>query len=216
MRMPVQRKHRAPPVLPRKEKLGDRIPGDGPHGQSLLHGGTHLGQGMLLQEPQHPDVFPRAVALPLVFQPAAQHAKALGQGPPGQRASVIQGAGLAFQQRQIMQRLKTDLLLLPDPLMSRHLLPLHIQPHLLPVAFHHHRTMRPLHRHRVVVAVKPHQRQRVDGGRHLAAGRKRRGRQRQKRRLIFWEQLGLGSFLPPQPAVPILHTLLPQGRIEFA
>jgi hypothetical protein len=114
--MAIQRKHQAPPVLPRKEKLGDRIPSDGPHRQSLLHGGPQLGQGMLFQPPQPPDVFAGAFAFVLVFQPAAQPAEAFGQDPPGQRAGVIQRAGLALQQRQIMPRLKANLLLLPDPL----------------------------------------------------------------------------------------------------
>jgi hypothetical protein len=49
----------------------------------------------------------------------------------------------------------------------------------------------------------------------LAAGRKRSGRQPQKRRLIFFEQRFLGAFLPPQPALPILHALLPQDRVQF-
>ena len=119
---------------------------------------------MLFQEPQHPDVFARAIAIVLRFQPPPQNVEALGQDPALQRSRLVQRTRLAFQQRQIVQGLKGDLLLLPDPPVPRHDFSHVAQDHFAAGSFRHDRVMREGHRHRVVVVVKAHQRERTGRG----------------------------------------------------
>ena len=71
---------------------------------------------------------------------------------------MIERAGFALQQGEVVDRVKRDLLLVPDAAMGRH----HLAPasNLDPIheSFGHDRVMGAADRHGVVIAVKAHER----------------------------------------------------------
>ena len=146
---------------------------------------------MLLQQAEHLDILPRAVAVPFGSSRRRNSRKTLRQRPARQRPGMIQCSRLGLQQRQIMQRFKADLLVLPDPCMLRHVLTIGTQNDAVAITFGHDRMVRPAHRHRIIVPVKAHQRQRTGRRRKLAAGLKGGGRQRQE-----------GFLIPPPATAP--------------
>ena len=97
--------------------------------------------------------------------------KLLRQCPPDQRRRLIERAGLALQQGQVVSRLEDQLLppvATPMPTRSPQA-PAHDHD-LVHVAFHYHRPVAVGGRHRVVIAAVAHQRQRRDPRRALVAG----------------------------------------------
>ena len=102
------------PVLA-EEVLGDEL---APRASAFQGGHDHRLQAreaVAFEQEQDPDVFARALAAVIGFQAPAQHPETLGQPPALLRTGEVQRSGLALQKRRVVDRLKADLLLLPDP-----------------------------------------------------------------------------------------------------
>src|SRR5262245_54790194 len=128
---------------------------------------------------------------------------------------MIQRAGLAFQQRQIMQRIEQSLPPLPATTVLGYDRAAIEETHLVGRAADGQRLMGIGGRHRVVIGVEAPQRQRVDGH-HLHSTRfKRLGWQRQEGRLVGREQSGDGLIATGQGPLLIAEAALGQAGVEF-
>jgi hypothetical protein len=78
VRMPIEPEHGDAPRFLGPQELGHGIADHHTHPQGLFDRPANIGQGMLLQQPQHADVFPCAVACSLVLQATPQRGETLG------------------------------------------------------------------------------------------------------------------------------------------
>ncbi len=74
--------------------------------------------------------------------------------------------------------------------------------------------MRVLHRDRILIVIKPHQRLRIDGAVIDSPRLEGLLGQRQKRRLVFLQELFFRGGLPSSPLGSICHTTFPQMFVE--
>ena len=189
VRTAVEREQRHRPLGPMLDDRADAVRIDDVDVQGILDRPGQLRQREPLQQSQHPDVGPRAVARIGRFEPASEEPKALGQLPVLQGPGVIEAARLAFQQRQIVDRLKECPLALPAPGVPSHEPVLVDQPDFLDRGHHHQLAMGVLHGNRIVVGIEPNQRLRVGRCVVNTPGLEGLLGQRQKGGLVFQEQV---------------------------
>ena len=101
---------------------------------------------------------------------------------------MVKASGLAFQQRQIMQRFVVELLLAPVTFVPGNQLILEDQTHFIDGSHNGDLTICVLRRHRVTIAIKPDQRQRVRMCLHDSMSFKSLLRKREKEPLLFLAQ----------------------------
>ena len=88
------------------------VEADGAQAQGVLHGVVDLLVREILHESEHPYEFPLATLAHPSFQLPAQRRILLGQFPSRQGRGLVQGPGLPFQQRQVVDGVEDEIVLL--------------------------------------------------------------------------------------------------------
>jgi hypothetical protein len=146
------------PRFLRIKKLGDGVSGVGVDVKTLFNGPGEAGEGMFFQEPQHGDEFAITPAALFDFQAATQRTKAFWKVPVLQGPGVIQGAGFAFQERQVMDGIEGHVFFDPKPRVLRNDFIAFADADAVHVAFDHYGPVGVLHGHGVVVSIEADQR----------------------------------------------------------
>ena len=214
MRSAVEREQLHRPVGP---VIGDRADAsrvDHVDVQRVLHRGGQVRQRKLFEQPQHLNERPGAVPRVVGFQPPAEQVPALVQIPVFQRLGVVKAAGLALQQRQIMDRIEEGPFAVPTARMLGDQSILEHQPHLGDRRDHRDLAMRVRHRDRVVVVVEPHQRLRIGRSLFDATRFESLLRRRQERLTILAQKLLLRGRLPACARFSIGHVASPHLLVQ--
>ena len=106
---------------------------------------------------EHPYEFPLATLAHPGFQLPAQRRILLGQFPSRQGRGLVQGPGLPFQQRQVVDGVEDEIVLLIRAGMPGDDLSSAADHHPVHVALHQHVPVSVGHRHRVIIGAVPHQ-----------------------------------------------------------
>ena len=150
-------------------KVLDGVEPDRPQAHGVLDGAADVVETKVLKEPQHLHVLTRARLAQPCLQQAPQPEELVRQLPPRQRRRLIERAGLALQQSQVVSRLEDQRFPLVAATMAGNLVTAAHDHDLVHVAFHYHRPVAVGGRHRIVIAAVAHQRQRRDPRRALVA-----------------------------------------------
>ena len=177
------------------------VEADGAQAQGVLHGVVDLLVREILHESEHPYEFPLATLAHPGFQLPAQRRILLGQFPSRQGRGLVQGPGLPFQQRQVVDGVEDEIVLLIRAGMPGDDLSSAADHHPVHVALHQHVPVAYGHRHRVIIGAVPHQGQRTHPAGRLVAGVVGRGWQRQQRVQVPLHPLADGLGVSPQHGV---------------
>ena len=112
--MVVQPEGSGPVVFLRIQILGDGVASQPAHPQGGDHGLAQGGHGMFLQQSEYTDIFPGSFGPALAFEPAPEKLQALRQLPSRKGAGKVQSARFFLQQGQVVHRLESDLLFVPQ------------------------------------------------------------------------------------------------------
>src|SRR5450759_113153 len=118
-------------LLAVEQDQGDRVVARRSDRKRHLDGPVELLQRRLLQKAQHLDVLPGAERAQVALQAPAQEGEAHRQVPVRQGPGVVERAGLALEQRQVVEGVEEDLLLGPAPWMDGHHLGAHHEAHVV-------------------------------------------------------------------------------------
>ena len=135
--------------------------------------------------------------------------------PVGERTGVVEGTGLAFQERQIVDRIEEKAFAAPVAAVPRDQLIL--EDHLNVVDCRHHRDLAVgvLHRHAVAVGVEAHQRQRIGLGLRDPPCLALLRRKRQEGTPLLLEPLSLRAILAPQSPGEIRPAAVLERLVEI-
>ncbi len=100
----------------RIEVVRDHVTVTPSQAQGFIDGCGQLPHGVFFEQSQNTDILPRTLSPRFILQPFAQVREALRQVPVVERLGVIECARLVFQQFQVMNRVKGNLLFFPDAL----------------------------------------------------------------------------------------------------
>ncbi len=117
-----------------------------------------------------------------------------------ERPGEVDGAGLAFEEGQVVDRIERGVLFAPVPGVTGDDVGPAGDGHVIDPAQHSHLVMGIGRRHRVVIAVESHQRERVGMALSHPAGLERLGRESQHGGPVIFQSLGLGAHLAPDPS----------------
>src|SRR5487761_2034643 len=106
VRVPVEAEQADGALGAVEQDQGDRVGTARPDGERDLDGPGELAHRGLLQEAQHLDVLPGAERSELAFEAPAQMREALRQVPIRKRAGEVERAGLALEERQVVERIE--------------------------------------------------------------------------------------------------------------
>jgi hypothetical protein len=159
------------PVLdPAQHQMLDRIEADHATGERVSDTGEHVLGAERFQEPQDLYELPLAALAHACLEQATQRGELFGQRPADQRRRLVEGADLAFEQRQVVQRIEDKVLPRVGARMPGDDVGAAGDHHVVDVAADQHLAMSVGGRHRVVGAAIAHQGQRADPARLLLAG----------------------------------------------
>ena len=113
----IQIEARRPAFNPAEQQVLDRIEADRPQPQGLAYGGLDLAERKALQETQDLDVLALAGS-PVIswahagLQETSQGGEGRRQIPAPERGGLVEGADLAFDERQVVQGIEDQILTL--------------------------------------------------------------------------------------------------------
>jgi hypothetical protein len=199
------------------QKLSYGVPTMRSHAEALYDGLGDRRQAVILQEPEHADIFsgPFTLSLSLCLKAAMKDVETLGQIQISQRQRIIQCTGLSFQKRQVMHTIEKHALFAPGaPVVSHHLL-MTVQDHSIDVSLYRDRMVSVSNRYGIVVIVESYQRQRTRYGRLYATCIERCRREGMKSSLIFNQKLRFAPGLAAKTSVQILPAHLGEPFVQF-
>ena len=146
-----------PSLDPAQQQVLDGVVAGRSPAYGILHGGMHLVSGEGLKQPEHPHELPLALPAHPRLLKTPQPAVLLGKIPSGKWCRLVQSAGLLLQQRQVVQRVEYEVVVLIRPAVTGYHLRAAAYDDLIDVASHQHVPVSECNGHRVVVGAVAHQ-----------------------------------------------------------